>query len=156
MVGMRVSVYLFSLSSYDSFWSPQKKIRCTLSGKDKTILHQLLRTFRRKWKATTVDQALHALTTLAYKYILNSVPTIMDKSVGTVVHFERLLTHAISYPRATNTPHPNPLPPPHGQCWNRQGTIPLIFQHCIGWGGEGAWICKMTALLFVRHCLWNA
>ena len=23
---------------------------------------------------------------------------------------------------------------PHGQCWNRQGTISLIFQHCIKWG----------------------
>ena len=53
----------------------------------------------------------------------------MDKSVGTVAQLERFLTHAKLYPRATNTPRPYPLPPPHGQ--NRQGTIPLIFQHSL-------------------------
>ena len=53
----------------------------------------------------------------------------MDKSVRTVVQFERFLRHAKLHPRATNTAPP--LPPPHGQCWNRQGTIPLIL------GGEG-------------------
>ena len=62
-------------------------------------------------------------------------PTIIDKCLGTVVQFERFLTQAKLYSRATNTLRPYPLPPPHRQCWNRQGTIPLIFQHCIGWGG---------------------
>ena len=42
--------------------------------------------------------------------------TIMDKSLGTVVQFERFLTHAKLYPRATNTVRPYPLPPPHRQC----------------------------------------
>ena len=37
----------------------------------------------------------------------------MDKSLGTVVQFERFLTHAELYPRATNTVRPYPLPPPH-------------------------------------------
>ena len=55
--------------------------------------------------------------------------TIMDKSIGTVVQFERFLTHAKLDPRATNTVRPYPLPPPHGQGWNRQGTISLLFQH---------------------------
>ena len=64
-----------------------------------------------------------------------SQPTIMDKSLGTVVQFERFLTHAKLYPRATNTVRPCPLPPLHRQCWDCQGTIHLIFQHCIGWGG---------------------
>ena len=39
-------------------------------------------------------------------------PTIMDKSLGTVVQFERFLTHAKLYPRATNTVRPSPLPHP--------------------------------------------
>ena len=42
--------------------------------------------------------------------------TIMDKSLGTNEQFERFLTHAKLYPRATNTVRPYPLPPPHGQC----------------------------------------
>ena len=42
--------------------------------------------------------------------------TIMDKSLGTVVQFERFLTHAKLYPRATSTAHPYPLPQPHRQC----------------------------------------
>ena len=44
-----------------------------------------------------------------------TIATIMDKSLGTVVHFERYLTHAKLDPRATNTVRPYPLPPPHGQ-----------------------------------------
>ena len=59
--------------------------------------------------------------------------TIMDKSAGTVIQFERFLIHAKLYPHVTNTARPYPLLPPHGQCRNRVGTIPLIFQHCIRW-----------------------
>ena len=72
----------------------------------------------------------------------------MDKSLGTVVQFERFLTHAKLYPRATNcTSLPPPLP--HGVCWNRQSTIPLIFQHCIGLGGgRGHGFVKWQLLLF--------
>ena len=40
----------------------------------------------------------------------------MDKSLGTVVQFERFLTHAKLDPRATNNVSPYPLLPPHGQC----------------------------------------
>ena len=36
----------------------------------------------------------------------------MDKSLGTVVQFERFLTHAKLYSRATNTVRPYPLPHP--------------------------------------------
>ena len=43
--------------------------------------------------------------------LIQLAPTIMDKSLGTVVQFERLLTHAKLYPRATNTVRPCPLPP---------------------------------------------
>ena len=39
-------------------------------------------------------------------------PTIMDKRLGTVVQFERFLTHAKLYPRATSTVRPYPLPHP--------------------------------------------
>ena len=35
----------------------------------------------------------------------------MDKILGTLVQFERFLTHANLYPRATNTVRPSPLPP---------------------------------------------
>ena len=44
------------------------------------------------------------------------IQTIMDKSLGTVLQFERFLTHAKLYPRATSTVRPYPLPPPHRQC----------------------------------------
>ena len=36
----------------------------------------------------------------------------MDKSLGTVVQFERFLTHAKLYSRATNTVRPYPSPHP--------------------------------------------
>ena len=82
--------------------------------------------------------------------------TIMDKSLGKVVQFERFLTHAKLYLRATSTVRPYPLPPPHRQCWNRQGTIPLIFQHCIRWGvGRGHGFVKRQHW-FLRQNLWNA
>ena len=51
----------------------------------------------------------------------------MHKSVGPVEQFGRFLTHAKLYLRAANTARPYPLPPTHRQCWNHQGTIPLIF-----------------------------
>ena len=82
--------------------------------------------------------------------------TIMDKSLGTVVQFERLLIHAKVYPHATNTVRPYSLPPPHRQCWNRQGTIPLIFQHCIGWGGGRGHGFVKRHHCFLRQNLWNA
>ena len=41
---------------------------------------------------------------------------MMDKSLGTVVQFERFLTQAKLYPRATNTVRPSPVPLPHRQC----------------------------------------
>ena len=40
------------------------------------------------------------------------IQTIMDKSLGTVVQFERFLTHAKLYPRATSTVRLYPLPHP--------------------------------------------
>ena len=52
------------------------------------------------------------------------------KSLGTVVQFERFLTHA----KFMSARYLNCTSLPHGQCWNRQGTISLIFQHCIKWG----------------------
>ena len=48
--------------------------------------------------------------------ILRKLPTIMDKSVHTVVQLERFLTHAKLHPRTINTPRPYPSPPAHGQC----------------------------------------
>ena len=83
-------------------------------------------------------------------------PTIMDKSLGTVVQFERFLTHAKLYPRATSTVRPYPLRPPQRQCWNRQGTIPLIIQHCIGWGGGRGHGFVKREHCFLRQNLWNA
>ena len=50
--------------------------------------------------------------------------TIMDKSLGTVVQFDRFLTHAKFYSRATSTARRYPLPT---TAHNRQGTISLIF-----------------------------
>ena len=57
-------------------------------------------------------------------------PTVMDKSLGTVVQFERFLTHVKLYPLATSTVRPYPLAHP------TEGveTVKVQF-HCIGWGG---------------------
>ena len=45
-------------------------------------------------------------------------------------------------------------PPPHRQCWNCQGTIPLIFQHCIGWGGgrRHGFVKRQHCFLRLRTC----
>ena len=53
----------------------------------------------------------------------------MDESLGTVVQFGRFLTHA----KFISARYLHCTSPPHGQCRNRQGTISLIFQHCIEW-----------------------
>ena len=55
---------------------------------------------------------------------ITGMTTIMDKSLGTVVQFDRFLTRAKLYSRATSTVRPYPLPT---TAHNRQGTIPLIF-----------------------------
>ena len=104
-----------------------------------SILYIQIKVRRKKWKEE--------------KYI----STIMDKSVGIVVQFERFSRHAKLYPRTTNTAPPYPLPPPHdGQCWNRPGTIPLIFQHCVRWGrGREHGFVKLQHCFF-RHYLRNA
>ena len=55
---------------------------------------------------------------------ITGMTTIMDKSPGTVVQFDRFLTRAKLYSRATSTVRPYPL---LTTAHNRQGTIPLIF-----------------------------
>ena len=118
----------------------------------------LKRVLRPRCKNSTVVRAglvAHAFQDYVYPYD-HTQPTIMDKSLGTVVQFERFLTHAKLHPRTTNTVRPYPLPPPHGQCWNRQGTIPLIFQHCIGWGGGRGHGFVKWQRFFLRHYLSNA
>ena len=62
----------------------------------------------------------------------------MDKSLGTIVQFERFLTHA----KFISARYLHCTSPPHLQCWNRQGTL-----YWVGKGGR-LWIFKMTALLF--------
>jgi len=78
------------------------------------------------------------------------------QSLGTVVQFERFLTHLKLYRGSTSTVHPYPLSPPHRQYSNRQGTIPLIFQHCIGWGGGRGHGFVKRQHCFLRQNLWNA
>ena len=63
--------------------------------------------------------------------------TIMDKSVGTVVQFERFLTDAKLYPRTTNTVHPYPLTPPPGQCWTVKAQFLWPFNIVLGGEGGG-------------------
>ena len=69
----------------------------------------------------------------------------MDKSLGTVVQFERFLTHAkfifARYLHCTS--------PPHLQYWkpSRHNFFDLSTLYWVG-KGEGLWIFKMIALLF--------
>ena len=80
----------------------------------------------------------------------------MDKSLGTVVQFERFLTHAKLYPRATSTVRPSPLPPPPSPTPqtvlkpSRHNSFDLSTLYWVG-RGEGTWICKKTALLFATE-----
>ena len=80
------------------------------------------------------------------------ITTIMDKSLGTVVQFERFLTHAKLYPRATSTVRPYPLPPPQQTVLkpSRHNSFDLSTLYWVG-RGEGTWIFKKTALLFATE-----
>ena len=60
---------------------------------------------------------------------------IMDKSLGTVVQFERFLTHAKLYPRATNTVRPYPLPHPTDN--DETVKAQFLWSFNIVLGGEG-------------------
>ena len=72
----------------------------------------------------------------------------MDKSLGTVVQFERFLTHAKLYSRATNTVRPYPLPPTPQTVLkpSRHNSFDLSTLYWVG-RGEGTWICT-----FVHDC----
>ena len=83
------------------------------------------------------------------------IQTIMDKNLGTVAQFERFLTHAKLYLRATNTvrPHGHPLATPTPQTVlkpSRHNSFDLSTLYWVG-RGEGTWICKKTALLFATE-----
>ena len=53
-------------------------------------------------------------------------PTIMDKSLGTLLHFWGVFQFT----------QVQPLPSPHKQCWTRVSRIFSEFQLCRGWGRE--------------------
>ena len=53
--------------------------------------------------------------------------TIMDKSLGTLLHFWGVFQFT----------QVQPLPSPHKQCWTRLSRIFSEFQLCIGWGEGG-------------------
>ena len=57
----------------------------------------------------------------------------MDKSLGTVVQFERFLTHAKLYPRATSTVRPTPHPTDRVETVEAQ----FLWSFNIVLGGEG-------------------
>ena len=73
----------------------------------------------------------------------------MDKNLRTVVQFERFLTHAKLYPRATNTVRPYPLPPTPQTVLklSRHNSFDISTLYWVG-REEGTWIWKKTALLF--------
>ena len=81
--------------------------------------------------------------------------TIMEKSLGTVVQFERFLTQAKLYPRTFNTVRPYPLPPTPQTVLklSRHNSFDLSTLYWVG-RGEGTWKSKKTALL-LRHNLLN-
>ena len=85
--------------------------------------------------------------------------TVMEKSVGTVVQFERFLTRAKLYPRAATLYVPTPYHHPTDSVETVKAQFLWSFNIVLGEEGEGIWICKKTALLlafFLRHNLWNA
>ena len=65
------------------------------------------------------------------------IQTIMDKSLGTVVQFERFLTHAKLYPRATNTVRPYPIPHPTDSVETVKAQFLWSFNIVLGGKGGG-------------------
>ena len=61
-----------------------------------------------------------------WEYIRITPTTIMDKSLGTLLHFWGVLQFT----------QVQPLPSPHKQCWMRVFRIFFEFQLCIGWEEE--------------------
>ena len=78
--------------------------------------------------------------------------TIMDKSLGTFVQFDRFLTHAKLFSRATSTVRPYPLPTTAQTVLKRSkhNSFDLLTLYWAG-RGEGTWIRKNTALLFATE-----
>ena len=94
-----------------------------------------------------IDMLIIAVCRTRVKY----EPTILDRSLGTVVQIERFLTHAKFYPCATDTVRPYPLPPTPRTVLkpSRHNSFDLSTLYWVG-RGKGTWICKNTALLFTR------
>ena len=65
------------------------------------------------------------------------IPTIVDKSLGTLFYFWGIFQFT----------QVQPLPSPHKQCWTHVSRIFSEFQLCIGWGREN---CKK--ILKRMHC----
>ena len=61
----------------------------------------------------------------------------MDKSLGTVVQFERFLTHAKLYTRATNTVRPSPSPHPTDSVETVKAQFRWAFNIVLGGEGGG-------------------
>ena len=74
----------------------------------------------------------------------------MDKSLGTVVQFERFLTHAKLYPRATNCTSLPPPPNPTECVETVKAQFLWSFNIVLGWegGGGGHGFVKWQLLLF--------
>ena len=79
----------------------------------------------------------------------SSIINIMDKSLGTKLHFWRFCAHAkCVYNFTCLTSQPNPK-----QYWKLALSVSPDFQHCIGCGGGEGWqhIFKRIATSVIKH-----
>ena len=86
----------------------------------------------------------------------NVKPTIMDKSLGTNLHYicGAFFKRAKQIHLHLFIPSPSPSPPPLLQCQTRVHAISPEFQHCIGAGGQQRILRRIT-VPFVKFCFKN-
>ena len=85
---------------------------------------------------------LHTSTVKRTDFLLIGQATIMDKSLGALLHFWGVFQFT----------QVEPLPSPHKQRWTRISRIFSEFQLCIGWGREN---CKKKKIKKERAVLWG-
>ena len=98
-------------------------------GRMNKSMRQPYRLWQRKqlFSLASLDSAKRLTLSSGTTILLINGPTIMNKSLGTLLRFWGVFQFT----------QVQPLPSPHKQCWTRVSRIFSEIQFCIGWGGGG-------------------